>query len=187
MDSKNGRPELNNSQLDLLVRKMEPYLKRGLSVRKACQLANIPHSTVYDYLNKDQEFSDKIEAIKSYKANLVMDIISYRLEKVVRKVCTLRKLENTLASSNLPPNIKEKLQSKISDYELTKEEWKFIEWVALNDKGLSEYFSNTKDRNSSEKEPISSLLDKLEYPVNTDYGKISEQAKNELKLQGILV
>lgn len=181
MESKTGRPELNTSQLDLIVRKLEPFLKRGISVRKACHLANIPHSTVYDYLNKDDMFSDRIEAIKSYRLSLVSDLLSYRLEKISSNIKTIKGIEKALNNPKLKPEIKNNMETIVYRLEPTKDDWKFIEWLATNDKTINESFGIRKDYFYEEKFPLSTILDKLETPEKTDYTKLGSVAKIEFE------
>lgn len=46
--SKVGKKPLVDEEVDLIFRKLEPYLKKGLSLHKACLEAQIPKSTAYD-------------------------------------------------------------------------------------------------------------------------------------------
>ena len=50
LQNKIGRPSITEGEKDMIVRKLEPYLKSGLSIRKACQLTQIPKSTIYDLI-----------------------------------------------------------------------------------------------------------------------------------------
>jgi hypothetical protein len=53
-----GRPPVN---IEEYFAKIQPYLQLGLSVNKACTQADIPHRTVYDYMEKDEDFRRRIE------------------------------------------------------------------------------------------------------------------------------
>ena len=50
-----GRPTLSNKQKDLIFHKVEPYLKAGLSLHKACLQAQLPPSTIYDHYSENKE------------------------------------------------------------------------------------------------------------------------------------
>lgn len=65
-----GRPALTveekaDKKRDMLL-KMEPYLKAGLSVRKALIQAQITNSEFYKMMNEDENFKEQIEACKQY-------------------------------------------------------------------------------------------------------------------------
>ena len=47
-----------------IVRALEPYLKLGYSVKKACVLAQFPDRTVYDWIADDENLRAKIEAMQ---------------------------------------------------------------------------------------------------------------------------
>ncbi len=111
-----GRPPLTPEQKNEIVQKLEPYLKSGMTLRKACYEANIPKSTVYDLKEKDIEFSDKIERFQQHISILVSNTTYLLVVKIHSKV--------------------EKGE------ELTKQEYGFIKWFALNSKCTKEEFGN---------------------------------------------
>lgn len=49
---KAGKPSINQNKIEEIFRKLEPYLRCGISIHRACQEANIPKSTVYDGNNQ---------------------------------------------------------------------------------------------------------------------------------------
>lgn len=71
MSKKIGRPSLNEWEIYQITRKLEPYLKMGLSVKNACHIAKLPASTVYKYMQVDQEFMDQITAFRQYYSIMV--------------------------------------------------------------------------------------------------------------------
>lgn len=81
---KGGRPPADiEHYLDLL----KPFLQLGYSVVKACSLANVPKSTVYDYIKADQKFSDKITlyqtlASQAARQNIVKEIVEKKDTKL---------------------------------------------------------------------------------------------------------
>ena len=63
---KKGRPAITDKTKDRIVQKLEPYLKAGLSVKKACIQAQIPKSTVYELMQRDTDFADQIKRYEQY-------------------------------------------------------------------------------------------------------------------------
>ncbi len=114
-----GRPPLSAEQIDGIVRKLEPYLKVGLSIRKACTEANIPKSTVYDLIDEDGVFADKIEALQNYLS---------------------ARVTYTLGAQAL--DIADRVESK---GKCSEPEIKFMQWMALNFRGCRDLFSRTVD------------------------------------------
>lgn len=112
MNQNIGRPALKSKEIDSLFRKLEPYLKAGLSIHKACLKAQIPKSTIYDLKVQNQEFAEKIEIAQNHQSILVAEIVSNELEFIKTK------------------------QSGGSG--LTRDQIKFIQWVATNSRTTKE-------------------------------------------------
>lgn len=55
--AKTGKPSLSQKKIEDIFRKLEPYLRCGVSVHRACQEAKIPKSTVYDLIRENSEFA----------------------------------------------------------------------------------------------------------------------------------
>ena len=53
---KSDKPTLSDKEIDLIFRKLEPYLRVGLSLHAAALKADIPKSTVYDLYAENEEF-----------------------------------------------------------------------------------------------------------------------------------
>lgn len=109
-----GRPPLTEDQKNELVQKLTPYLKAGLSVKKACVEAGLPKSTVYDYLTVDEGFSDQIGRIQQS--------ISVKLAMTFAKqldVISTKQAESTA---------------------LSKDDIDFLKWMALNSISTKEEF-----------------------------------------------
>jgi len=115
MNQNIGRPAISDKQVDTIFRKLEPYLKAGLSIHKACLKAQIPKSTVYDLKFENPDFAEKIEIAQSHQSILVAEIVSNELEFIKTK------------------------QSDGSG--LTRDQIKFIQWVATNSRTTKEEFS----------------------------------------------
>ena len=112
--AKSGRKPLVDEEVDLIFRKLEPYLKKGLSLNKACLEAQIPKSTAYDLYREYDEFAERIDACKNYHSLLVGDVFTRELEKIVEKQS---QGESLLVS-----------------------EVKFVQWVALNGKATKDEY-----------------------------------------------
>lgn len=83
-----GKPVIVDEEVDLIFRKLEPYLKKGLSLHKACIEGQIPKSTAYDLYNEYDEFAERIDAAKNYFSVLVSDIIHNELKRILKKQIT---------------------------------------------------------------------------------------------------
>ena len=113
-----GRPALKDEEKDVIFRKLEPYLKSGLSINKACLKVQIPKSTIYDLCCDDSQFAEKIDTAKSYYSVLVSSIITKELERIAQN------------------------QSK---GKLKGEELRFIQWVAVNSNHTREEYGRITD------------------------------------------
>ena len=114
ISTKSGRKPLVDEEVDLIFRKLEPYLKKGLSLNKACLEAQIPKSTAYDLYREYDEFAERIDACKNYHSLLVGDVFTRELERIVEK-------------QNQGENL------SVSDV-------KFVQWVALNGKATKDEY-----------------------------------------------
>jgi hypothetical protein len=117
--TKTGKPPLVDEEVDSIFRKLEPYLKKGLSLNKACLEAQIPKSTAYDLYREYEEFAERIDACKNYYSILISDIISIELNRIVEK----QKKKESLDSNEV----------------------KFIQWVALNSNATRREFGREYD------------------------------------------
>ncbi len=116
MDSSIGRPSISIEQKESFFRKLEPYLKIGLSVNKACLQAKIPKSTIYDLIHSDEKFAEKIATCKQYVSVLVSDTL----------VSDLTRISDYMKSGK-----------KLGD-----EDFKRVAWFALNSGLTKEEFGN---------------------------------------------
>ena len=114
-----GRPSLTEEQKDELVRKLEPYLKAGLSLRKACLQAQVPKSSVYDYLESDEQFSDRIKQIEGSVSFRVSMLLTNQLSAIERR------------------------QSEGN--ELTHKDISFLKWYATTSSKTKEEFSKREE------------------------------------------
>lgn len=49
-----------------IIELLEPYLKLGLSINKACQYCEIPQTTIHTWISKDEELRTKIASWRNY-------------------------------------------------------------------------------------------------------------------------
>ncbi len=115
--NKGGRPFLTEAQQkerkELLLLKLEPYLKSGLSINKALKETNIHNSELYKYMKEDRLFGEKIAKFRQYISVLANHIIVTELLSIVEK-------QNGNEAKNIKPQA------------LGKGELDFLWWYALN-------------------------------------------------------
>lgn len=73
-----GRPPLEKK---ILFQKLQPFLKAGYSIPKACILAKVSKSTVYNYCKQDEDFWNEIER----ERNLVSIKARYNIIEAINK------------------------------------------------------------------------------------------------------
>ncbi len=61
-ETKAGKPALSDKKIDIIFRKLEPYLRIGLSLHAACNRGEVPKSTVYDLYKENREFAEIVDA-----------------------------------------------------------------------------------------------------------------------------
>lgn len=61
-ENKGGRPTI---MTDAVVSKLEYGFMKGLNVTECCHYADISRNCFYEYLEKNPEFKDRIEELKS--------------------------------------------------------------------------------------------------------------------------
>ena len=112
-----GRPP---TETDLLAQKLEPYLKMGFSMRKACESARVVRNTVKKYMEQDDVFCSKITSFRNYKSILYGNIMMAKLMELSKEVEKAKKLGLSLKAV------------------FTKTDWRILEFMAKNDKALRE-------------------------------------------------
>lgn len=89
-----------------LVQKIEPYLKAGLSIRKACLLSGVPRSSLYKIMDEDEFLRDQIDQFRDYTSILVSTMLSRKLHVIWGK--------------------------QQAGLDIESEDLEFIKWFALN-------------------------------------------------------
>ena len=97
-----------------MVQRVEPYLKAGLSIRKACLLSGVPRSSLYKIIEEDEFLRDQIDQFRIYLNVLTITIISRHLHSIIKK--------------------------QQSGIELSSEDLNFVKWYALNSNQCKEEF-----------------------------------------------
>jgi hypothetical protein len=119
MTKKAGRPSTSKTQKDNFVRKLEPYLKYGVSLNKACAMSGVPSSTVYDLKRKDSEFSEIIDLMRGgFFEITVNDLILVELKRI-----------EDLQSNGL----------------ISKDDRKFLQWIAEKHIKLKKNYGDAKN------------------------------------------
>ncbi len=123
MDDKRGRgrPELSQQEKNEMLQKIEPYLKCGLSVRKALLEVKIPNSTFYRLMEEDGYFREQIGRFRQFTAVLINNALVRELQFIIEK-------QN---GSEI---------RKIRPQPLNKDDRAFLQWFALNCNQAKEEF-----------------------------------------------
>ncbi len=119
--NKGGRPPISQEQKQEMLSKLEPYLKIGLSIRKACIQAGIPRANFYKCNEEDEEFRYQIERFQQFLSVLVNNAIVRELQVIVEK-------QNGNEATGIRPQFLNKDDIKflwkfVLNSNLTKEEW----------------------------------------------------------------
>ncbi len=77
-----GKPALTQEQIDEVFRKIEPYLKTGVSLNKACLSAGIAKSTAYDLYRENESFAEKVDTARNYCSILANSVFLKSLERI---------------------------------------------------------------------------------------------------------
>jgi len=64
-----------------LFERIEPYLKEGLSLRKACEITNVPYTTMRDIMEGDLLLRTKMTTAQSELLSLAWKNVRRNLEK----------------------------------------------------------------------------------------------------------
>ena len=121
-----GRPPLSEEDKNEILRKLEPYLKSGLSLRKSIIEAGIASTTFYKYKSEDPSFRSKIEGFQQYLSVLLNSSLIKHLHQLVRKQAGYQDTDGTV----VPPRT------------LNGNDLAFLEWFALNSNLTKEEFGN---------------------------------------------
>ncbi len=127
--NKGGRPSITEEDKRIMLQKLEPYLKSGLSVRKALLEAQVPNSTFYRLMDEDEGFREQIERFRNFTAVLLNNAVGRHLQAIIQKQNGYKEKDGTV----VPPT------------KLNREEISFLEWFALNSNLTKQEFGERKD------------------------------------------
>lgn len=122
-------PEEVVGKKNAMLAKVEPYLKSGLSIRKACLEAGVERTQLYDYMAEDDSFSNQIHAYQQYMSVVVANTI-------VREVIQIAQKQNPT---------KDDKGNSIPAKPLSAPEMELVKWYALNSKMAKEEFGDRKE------------------------------------------
>jgi len=132
-----ARPQITDQNKKVIVQKLEPYLKAGLSMRKACFQTDVARSTVYYLMENDNSFLDQIRRFQQYLSVLISTSISKQLFSIIKK--------------------------QNSNIKLSKLDLKFLFWLATNSNQTIEEFGRKQKFTSYDPEleisRISQIID----------------------------
>jgi hypothetical protein len=142
-NNKLGRPKLTPEQKkekrEAMLPKIEPWLKSGLSVRKALVEANIANSEFYRMMDEDEIFREQITQFRQYVAVLANSSVVKHLQDIIK-----RQAQN------------EKLSDKEVDY---------LKWFVMSSSLTKEEFGERKDINlydpEVELQKLKTMLDEI--------------------------
>ena len=131
-----GKPAISEIEINMIFRKLEPYLKTGISLNKACLMANVPKSTVYDLYRENLQFAEKIDASKNYLSVVTSSIIFNELERI--------------------------FQNQKSGVSANRDDHRFVQWFATNHKvNTEEYGPEYRDPHEMYLEKANQEIDKM--------------------------
>jgi hypothetical protein len=84
-----GRPQFTPEQFNLWLNELEPFLKRGKSLRSAIESAGLTkHKNVlYRYYRENEVFRDKIDYFQRYLGELVNEAFAIEINRIHEKTC----------------------------------------------------------------------------------------------------
>lgn len=156
-----GRPPLTEEQIkeqkEDILRKIEPYLKSGLSIGKALYEAQIAKTRFYEYYADDPSFAEKINGFRNFVAVLLNNALVRQLHTIIEK-------QNG--------DDKKKLKPK----ELKASEIEFLKWFALNSNLTKDEFGERKNVNLFDPEAeIQKVKKIIEQGAPSDLPAIEEE------------
>lgn len=123
MANSEGRPPLTRDELDKMFHKLEPYLRSGRPLYKACLQSGIPSSTTYAYYSDDIEFKEKVDGAMAYSSNLINNLFFGRLVTIASKSNRFQELKNKLENKEITQEV---YNNDVLGLDVSAEEWAFI-------------------------------------------------------------
>lgn len=169
IENREGRPPIGHDKLMDIVCKLSPYLRTGLSIRKAVLQFNadskngdnISYVTVYKYHGVDEEFTNRIDAEMHYLSVVTSNIFYNILKDIAKK------------------------QEEGSS--LTKEDMENIKWFAMYSKSTRQEFGSRSevDLGNKDDKPLQLSTPKLDAWFDNLVKKEAEKINEEQRgMQG---
>jgi hypothetical protein len=144
-----GRPEITEEQKKEMLQKLEAFLKSGLSVRKALREAQVPNSSFYKLMERDEGFREQINRFRQFLSVVFNNTVIRYLRAIIEK--------------------------QNDGEELTKEDVEFLKWFATNSNLTKEEYGERKDIGLYDPEAeirrIAGLIDEASAKGNEDASK----------------
>ena len=149
-----GRPKTTEEQKEAIISKLEPYLKSGLSLRKALLEAGIPHATFFRIKREDPSFESKIARSQQYLSILFNSSIVKHLHYVVRKQAGYEESDGTI----VPPRT------------LDEKDLAFLYWFGTNSNLTKEEYGNRTAVNTFDPElELQKMKDMIDNELSERY------------------
>lgn len=111
-----GNQPLSYNQQESLVSRLEPYLKSGMSIRKACLASGVSRATLYRLMEESEEVRDQILRFQDFISILTSRTIVSQLFTIHTK--------------------------QVSGHKLDWSDLKFLMWFATNSRHCRDEFGN---------------------------------------------
>lgn len=125
-------------EMQQMVSLLEPYLKNGVSIRKASIEAKINRASLYRYAHANKEFWEQITAYRNYTAIYVNNTLVSELIKICKK-------QQGDSKNNLPPCM------------LKSDEIRLIQWFVVNTNFCKEEYGKETTRYSPQTKNLVTL------------------------------
>lgn len=122
-------PEEKEARKTLLLQKIEPYLKSGLSTRKALLESKVANSEFYRLMDEDEGFREQIETFKNFTSVLLNNAIVRELQDILQR-------QNGFIDEN---------GKKVKSQKLTRDDRKFLQWYAVTSNSTKQEYGERKD------------------------------------------
>ena len=133
---------LTKEELADRIKKLQPYLLQGQSLKKACINAKVPITSTYDYYNSDIEFMNQIDEIMQNVNRIYYQANYQKILVIGNKISKAAKIYNMFIEGNIT---EEEYLSQSSKWELTKQESKYWTWLAEHHPNLKEDFASRSE------------------------------------------
>lgn len=146
-----GRKPVQDNELDIIFRKLEPHLRSGKTLNKALLLAQIPKTTVYKYYGLNDEFTEKIDAARAYTSVLVNDFFFRKLADIMAKQNEQSIVDKQYKEKKIT---RKKYDERTGEIGLSAADLDFMKWYATNSHATREEYGNRVELTGKDSEPL---------------------------------